>query len=259
MLAEVKLPDPEIDLRPLSPSAVRRPAAARGHRHGADGRAVAAGHGRADHGPRRHRRGGGARSRARPPARSTTPPSSSSATISAPSCASATASASCMRASWWRRGRSARCSAIRATPIPAACSNAFPCSAADKHSSPLVPIPGPGAAGPEPAAGLHLRVALQACASRARCTAGRIADDRRARRVRAPRAMRARARAAAAGERPQGAVDAEAVESREPEMCSDVDQSAESSIATSTSIFSGGESYEVKALNDISMSAPSAA
>ena len=135
---------------------------------------------------------------ARAAARSTTRPSSSSATISAPWCGSATASASCMRASWWRKGRSPRCSASRATPIRAACWNCIPVLGTDKNIR---------AADADPRA--RCRRSLnrpKGCifqprckfADPARCTPGRMPTGRSARRCHAPRAMRASERTAAA-------------------------------------------------------------
>ncbi len=56
-LRRVAIPDPDGTLQPLSVRALRRPAAARGHRHGARREPAAAHPRRADHRPRRHRGG----------------------------------------------------------------------------------------------------------------------------------------------------------------------------------------------------------
>ena len=128
MLAEVNLPDPESVIRPLSPSAVRRSAAARRHRHGADGRAFAPGHGRADHRPRRHRRGGGAR-----PRRAAAPKLGTAIVFISHNLG--TVVRVCDRIGVMyagelvEEGTSARSSATPAIPTPAGCSTASRCSA----------------------------------------------------------------------------------------------------------------------------------
>ena len=129
----------------------------------------------------------------------------------------------------------------------------LPVLGTDKRTSPLVPIPGqvPPALHRPPGcifAGRCKHV------DPARCTAGRIATVSHSRRVRASRPMRARARAAVlAATAGRGAAPMAADESA-AELVLDID-SLRKFYETSTSIFSGAESYEIKALNDVSMSA----
>ena len=161
MLREVNLPDPETDDRPLSAPAVGRPAAARGDRHGADGRAVAAGDGRADHRPRRHGRSRRARPGDASCARSTTPPSSSSATISAPW------SRICDRIGVMYAGELVEEGPITEVfrnprhPYTRGLLSCIPTLGADKHSAPLMPIPGQVPPALNRPQGLRLPAALQ--------------------------------------------------------------------------------------------------
>ena len=103
MLQRVQIADPQPGAGSLSPSALRRNAAAGRHRHGARHQSEAADPGRADHRPRRHGGSGGARPHRAAARRDSPPRSCSSATISPSSRACATASACSMPARWWRR------------------------------------------------------------------------------------------------------------------------------------------------------------
>ena len=89
----VRLPDPEAHPRQLPAPALRRPAAAHRHRHGADVEALAPDPRRADDRARRHRRGRHRRSGEGPRAASSAPRCSSSATTSGWCWRPATASA----------------------------------------------------------------------------------------------------------------------------------------------------------------------
>ncbi|MGE0118576.1 MAG: dipeptide ABC transporter ATP-binding protein [Dongiaceae bacterium] len=128
----------------------------------------------------------------------------------------------------------------------------LPVLGSDKHSSPLVPIPG------------HVPPALHrptGCifASRCtyveipRCTAGRIETvampGESGHRVQCVRVLEL-----PHWERPQAAASAAAADGRAAELVLDIDH-LRKYYETSTGIFSGSESYEIKALNDVSLAA----
>jgi peptide/nickel transport system ATP-binding protein len=127
----------------------------------------------------------------------------------------------------------------------------IPVLGSDKHSSPLMPIPGQ-----VPPALNRPRGCIFASRCKhvdeARCRTGRIAT------VELPgdsvhRVQCARVLELPSWERPEGAA-AQAVAAQDGELVLDV-QNLRKFYETSTSIFSGAESYQVKALNEISMSA----
>ena len=122
----------------------------------------------------------------------------------------------------------------------------------DKRTSPLVPIPG------QVPPALHRP---QGCifagrckhVDQARCTTGRIETiaipGESVHRVQCVRALEL-----PFWQRPQVTAVAAAVDESEAELVLDID-GLRKFYATSTSIFSGSESYEIKALNEVSMSA----
>jgi len=127
----------------------------------------------------------------------------------------------------------------------------IPVLGTDKHSSPLVPIPG------QVPPALHrpkgcIFVTRCKFADQERCTQGRIAtvgmpDDA------THRVQCVRAQELAQWERPHGGI-AQAAQARDAEEVLSV-VNLRKFYDTSTSIFSGAESYQIKALNEISMSA----
>jgi peptide/nickel transport system ATP-binding protein len=128
----------------------------------------------------------------------------------------------------------------------------LPVLGTDKRTSPLVPIPG------QVPPALHRP---QGCifagrckhVDQARCTAGRIETiaipGESVHRVQCVRALEL-----PFWQRPQVAATAAAVDESQAELVLDIDH-LRKFYETSTSIFSGAESYEIKALNDVSMSA----
>ena len=231
----------------LSAPALRRPAAARGHRHGADGRAVAAGDGRADHGPRRDGRGGGARSRAR-----AAPEAQLGHRLHQPQSRHRRADLRPHRRDVCRRAGGGGADQL-GVPQPAPSLYARPARlhpvlGTDKHSAPLVPIPGPGAAGAEPAGRAASSRRAASFAEPVRCTSGRIADRRRARRA-GHRVQCVRAeRAAAATERPQGAVAQAVASAARPTSRARDRRSAQDSITSRPACSAAAAATTCKAL-----------
>ncbi len=128
----------------------------------------------------------------------------------------------------------------------------LPVLGTDKRTSPLVPIPGqvPPALHRPPGcifAGRCKHV------DPARCTAGRIETiaipGESVHRVQCVRAIEL-----PLWQRPQVAATATAADESQAELVLDIDH-LRKFYETSTSIFSGAESYEIKAINDVSMSA----
>jgi len=128
----------------------------------------------------------------------------------------------------------------------------LPVLGTDKHTSPLVPIPGqvPPALHRPPGCIFASRCKH---VDQARCTAGRIETiaipGESVHRVQCVRALEL-----PFWQRPQVVAAAATADEEAADLVLDIDH-LRKFYETSTSIFSGAESYEIKALNDVSMSA----